>query len=386
MTGRIIVVDDDVDLRFTLQEILMDEGQDVISAEDGFQAVKMAAESRIALIFMDIQMLGMNGVDAFLAIKEILHDCVVVMMTGYAGEDLIQKALSEGAKTVLSKPVSIQQILEIIDEVAPETILSSGESSRTRPIMSGTKAKIMVADDDPGMLFTVTDILEYAGYVVSGAKDGYEAVEMASQQTFALVFMDIVLPGIDGVEAYRQIKSVKPGTMVITMTGFTVENLISQDLGSGAYTVLYKPYKPLNITSLLMAVKDVLDSPCVLVVDDEPDMQESVKMIFEGLGYQVALASDGYHAVADAASKRYDVILMDIGMPGIDGFEACRRIVDSDPSAKVVFVTAHDVNECARQALVAGAFSLLGKPVEPEDMITLVDSLVGSGHAARGTH
>ena len=122
--GRIMVVDDDVDLRFTLQEILMDEGQDVILPEDGFQAVKMAAESRI-LIFMDIQMPDMNGVDAFLAIKEILPDCVVVIMTGYAVEDLIQKAPSEGAKTVLSNPVSIQQILEIIiDEVVPETIVS----------------------------------------------------------------------------------------------------------------------------------------------------------------------------------------------------------------------------------------------------------------------
>jgi len=103
--------------------------------------------------------------------------------------------------------------------------------------MSGTKAKIMVVDDDPGMLFTLTDILEDAGYVVSGAKDGYEAVEMASQEAFALVFMDIALPGIDGVEAYRQIKSVNPGTPVIMMTGFTVENLTGQALEAGAYTV-----------------------------------------------------------------------------------------------------------------------------------------------------
>ncbi len=80
--------------------------------------------------------------------------------------------------------------------------------------MNETKAKIMVVDDDPGMLFTVTEILEDAGYEVYGAKDGYQAVDLASRETFALVFMDIRLPGIDGIEAYRQIKSVSPGTPV----------------------------------------------------------------------------------------------------------------------------------------------------------------------------
>ena len=95
MTSKVMVVDDDESLRITLQEILVDEGRDVIVAEDGIQAVQMASESRIALIFMDIQMPRMNGVDAFLAIREILPDCVVVMMTGFAVENLIEKALSE---------------------------------------------------------------------------------------------------------------------------------------------------------------------------------------------------------------------------------------------------------------------------------------------------
>ena len=124
MAGRIMVVDDDTALRVTLQEILMDEGRDVVSAEDGFQAIQIASESRIALIFMDIQMPGMNGVDAFLAIKEIHPDCIVVMMTGYSVEDLTKKALAEGAMTVLSKPVSIEQILEITNEVVPVSIAS----------------------------------------------------------------------------------------------------------------------------------------------------------------------------------------------------------------------------------------------------------------------
>ena len=124
MTSKIMIVDDDSALRMTLHEILEEEGWDVVSAEDGFQAIEMATERQIAVIFMDIQMPGMNGVDAFLTIKEKLPDCVVVMMTGYAVEELVQKALSEGAKMVLSKHVSIEQILEITDEVVPESIVS----------------------------------------------------------------------------------------------------------------------------------------------------------------------------------------------------------------------------------------------------------------------
>ncbi len=124
MTNKIMVVDDDMDLRSTLQEILMDEGLDVISAEDGFQAIRMASEYQIALILMDIRMPGMDGVEAFLQIKKILPDCTVVMMTGYAVESLIQKALSEGARTCLTKPVSIDHLLEIVHEVLPEPIVS----------------------------------------------------------------------------------------------------------------------------------------------------------------------------------------------------------------------------------------------------------------------
>lgn len=241
--------------------------------------------------------------------------------------------------------------------------------------MSESKPKIMVVDDEPELLLTITEILEDAGYEVFGVEDGYKAIELASQEAFALVLMDIRLPGIHGVEAHRRIRSLCPGTPVIMMTGYAVESLVAQALEEGAYTVLYKP---LDISVLLKAIKEVLDAPCILVVDDEPGARDSVRLIFEDLGYRVALAGNGNEAVTHAESKHYDVILMDIGMPGIDGFEACRQIVESDPSAKIIIVTAHEISHCARRALMAGAFSLLSKPVEPENMVDLVDSLVRS--------
>lgn len=119
MARKIMVVDDDTDLRTTLQDILTRKGWEVVSAKDGFQAIELASEGDIDLIFMDIRMPGMDGVEAFLKIKQILPDCIVVMMTGNAVESLIEQALSEGAKTCLSKPVSIEEILEIVEETMP---------------------------------------------------------------------------------------------------------------------------------------------------------------------------------------------------------------------------------------------------------------------------
>ena len=124
MASRIMVVDDDAALRFTLKEILEDEGRDVISAEDGYQAIERASQTPISLIFMDIQMPGMNGVETFLKIKEILPECVVVMMTGFSVEDLVKQAQKEGAYTVLHKPIAIEQVLDILEKVVPETIPS----------------------------------------------------------------------------------------------------------------------------------------------------------------------------------------------------------------------------------------------------------------------
>ena len=122
MTNRVMVVDDDAALRMTFQAILMEEGWDVISAEDGFQAIKFATERQIAVIFMDIQMPGMNGVEAFLRIKKILPECVVVMITGFLVESLVKRALAEGAITVLLKPLSIEELLKIVEKVVSESI------------------------------------------------------------------------------------------------------------------------------------------------------------------------------------------------------------------------------------------------------------------------
>ena len=99
-------------------------------------------------------------------------------------------------------------------------------------------AKILVVDDQIGMLETFTDILEDNGFEVKTAEDGFTAITQVRQNKFDLIFMDIQMPGINGVQTFREIKKISPKTTVIMMTAYSVEDLLEEAIAEGAYTVV----------------------------------------------------------------------------------------------------------------------------------------------------
>ena len=119
----ILVVDDLRNIRLTLSGILEDEGHQVATVEDGYQAINAVAEAHYDIIFMDIKMPGINGVQAFREIKKISPDTVVIMMTAYSVEDLVKEALEEGAYAVIYKPFEIEKIISIIQDLLKEKVL-----------------------------------------------------------------------------------------------------------------------------------------------------------------------------------------------------------------------------------------------------------------------
>lgn len=238
--------------------------------------------------------------------------------------------------------------------------------------MSPNAPRILVVDDNPSMRLTLEGIIEDEGYEVVGAGDGFEAIEIARATSFDLIFMDIKMPGLNGVEAYREIKKANPRSVVVMMTGFSVEELVSEALTAGAYTVLYKPFSGEQIVAILA---DVLHSICVLVVDDLAAHRETLSAVLEDSGYQVTEAQDGKAAIAEVLNRRYNIILMDVVMPNMDGFTTFKEISRVDPQVKVIFVTGYALDESARQALQEGAYSVLTKPVDPDDLLTLVTSI-----------
>jgi len=111
MIGRALVVDDDRTLASTLADILELMGWTVTQANSGTEAVNVAARQSFDVVLMDVKMPGMDGVDAFKAMKATRPDIRVILMTAYAAEERLGEARREGVLRVLSKPVDVETLL-----------------------------------------------------------------------------------------------------------------------------------------------------------------------------------------------------------------------------------------------------------------------------------
>lgn len=116
-------------------------------------------------------------------------------------------------------------------------------------------ANILVVDDEKYLAEIINIFLEFKGYKVKTATDGYKTIEEVKATHYDLVLMDIRLPGINGVEVFLKIKEIDPKTRVIMMTGFSVEDLVEQALREGDYACLHKPF---NMEGLLEEIEKVL--------------------------------------------------------------------------------------------------------------------------------
>lgn len=113
------------------------------------------------------------------------------------------------------------------------------------------KTNILVVDDLRNMSLTLGGILEDEGYNVVIVADGYQAIAAVSKSHFDIIFMDIKMPGIDGVQTFTEVKKIDPRAVVLMMTAYSVEDLVKQAVSEGAYTCLYKPFNMEKVIALV---------------------------------------------------------------------------------------------------------------------------------------
>lgn len=240
--ARILIVDDNISQCKTMSFILEHKGYSVSIANDGLEAIKITEERPFDMIFLDIKMPLLNGVETYKRIKKIRPDAVVVMITAYAVEDLVQEALQEGAYGIIYKPVDIEKVVALIE--------------KQKKVKQG--AFVLVVDDNPGIRITLKNILKKKGCKVGTAQTGEKAITMAKEKTYDIIFIDMKLPTINGLETYLAIRKVNTQAVAIMMTAFRQEmsDLIEKALKSSAYTCIYKPFA---IEKLLRLVEEICE-------------------------------------------------------------------------------------------------------------------------------
>jgi DNA-binding NtrC family response regulator len=117
-------------------------------------------------------------------------------------------------------------------------------------------------------------------------------------------------------------------------------------------------------------------APSILVVDDEEDTCANLRDILTDLGYHVDVACDGPSALKLVEQNPYDLALLDLKMPGMDGLELYRRIKETRAGTVAIIVTAYAATDTARDARQAGAFEILPKPVDFSRLLNLVDQVL----------
>ena len=120
----------------------------------------------------------------------------------------------------------------------------------------------------------------------------------------------------------------------------------------------------------------------ILIVDDEPAVRSSLSRALELKGYQIRMAADGGQALALARDARYDAVVLDVMLPGIDGLEVCRRLRYAGDDTPILMLTARDAIGDRVAGLDAGADGFLVEPVAPEVLLATVRSVARARLAA----
>ena len=235
----------------------------------------------------------------------------------------------------------------------------------TAPVgASGDEPLILVVEDDRDASELLTLTLTDAGYRVIHACNGKDALAIAQKLDLAAITLDLLLPGMDGWSVLKYLKyNPETSTIPVIVVSMLDEKTLGFSLGAIDY--LSKPVDRDALLGTLGALKGVLGVvvPKVLVVDDEPDAVELIASMIEPAGFDVMRAYGGHEGLNLAFSEHPDILVLDLMMPVVSGFEVLSRL-RANPETKnipVIICTAKDVTDDDVKQLSNGVISILQK-------------------------
>lgn len=234
---------------------------------------------------------------------------------------------------------------------------------------------LLVVDDEPDTCANLADIFREFGYDVDIAHDSLSALELVKRGAYDLALLDLKMPGMDGLELYREMRRISAGTVAIIVTAFASQETAAAALSSGAWRVLSKP---VDVAQLLELATRAMDEPLILIVDDDEDLCQSLSDVFRQEGYRVCMAHDIADAERRVRQRNYQAVLVDMKLPSGPGNAVIGRVRQECPNARTIVVTgyANEMNDCVQAAISTGADAVCYKPFDVGALLKTVKRLV----------
>jgi DNA-binding NtrC family response regulator len=239
------------------------------------------------------------------------------------------------------------------------------------------KGSVLIVDDNESLCKTLSFVLRRKGYAATIARDGPEGIERVRERPFDMIFVDIKMPLMNGVETYRRIKKFRPEAAVLMMTAYSVEELVKKALEEGAFGIIYKPLDIEKAISLIERAKEARHGALIMVVDDDPGTCTTLKNILTKKDNHVGVAGNGEEAINMAQKRTYDIIFIDMKLPTINGLETYLAIKEIHPEVVAIMMTAYrqEMTDLVEEALNNTAYAYLYKPLDIEEMLRLIDEI-----------
>lgn len=381
----VLIIEDDIKFAKILARQCREQGFKVLASSTGEGGIELARRFGPSGIILDINLPGMDGWQVLEQLKEN-PDTRHIPVHIASVDESSPAALKKGAIGYLQKPVSAEQIGEALTKIAE--------------ISEKKKKRVLVVEDDNNARKGIVKLLSDGDVVVDEAADGVQAIRALRSRRYDCMVLDLGLRDLDGKDILKRIEGDRKIEMppVIIHTGRDMTWEEDLELRSYSSSVVIKgvcsderlfdevslflhrvvadmPEKKRRVITSLHDADALLRGKTVLLVDDDMRALFALTRILTDRGMHVIKANNGEKAIELLdREKNVDVVLMDIMMPVMDGYEAMNRIRAQERFRKLpmIALTAKAMRGDREVCIEAGANDYLSKPIDPDRLISML--------------
>lgn len=253
---KVLIVDDDQMNCDLLQNVFIRQGYQVMSTTSGREGLSLFRAHNPRVTLLDLRMPEMDGLTVLKEIRAIDPHAAVIILGGGATEIQENQARALRATDFIRKGLSLDVLVEAVHRLSKVSVPSTTTQS---PLRNGDiepiDESVLVIDDEPLLCDLLVRFLSLRGYRAFGVKDGHEALKIVNDTPPDAIVLDLIMPGMPGIDVLRALRDKGYPGGIIIMTGSHSEELLQDAWNLGPQEILIKP---VDLERLLTAIQLVL--------------------------------------------------------------------------------------------------------------------------------